>query len=58
MRSHRNIRHIKALFKKHYPIPQLYWVGLGLYLTRYGTVFFLKWITQALTPRQKKPQRS
>jgi GT2 family glycosyltransferase len=38
-RSHRNLRDITALFRKHYPIRQLYMVGVLLYLSRYMLVY-------------------
>lgn len=42
IRSHRNIKDVKALFKRHYPINGLYWIGVTLYLTRYIVVYTLK----------------
>lgn len=43
-RSHRNIAHVSALFKKHYPIKKIYFLGLFLYTFRYFMVFFIgKW---------------
>ena len=41
-RSHRNIKHISALFRKHYPIPSLYFIGVGLFVTRYIGVYLFK----------------
>jgi GT2 family glycosyltransferase len=38
-RSHRNIRDLAALFKLHYPIPSLYFVGVALNLIRYGSLY-------------------
>lgn len=34
-RSHRNLRDITALFKKHYPIAGLHYVGVALHVGRY-----------------------
>lgn len=39
--SHRNIRDQMKLFKKHYPIPGLYPVGVLLNLLRYMVVYFI-----------------
>lgn len=41
-RSHRNVVHVSALFKKHYPIKKLYLVGVFLCSARYLMVFFMK----------------
>lgn len=41
IRSHRNIKHVKALFKKHYPIPGMYLLGVALYLGRYCFVYLI-----------------
>ncbi len=38
-RSHRNFHDITALFKRHYPIRQLYWIGAALNLVRYFSIF-------------------
>lgn len=42
IRSHRNIVHVVALFKKHYPVKFLYMVGVSLYIFRYFCVYVLK----------------
>jgi len=34
-RSHRDIQQLSPLFKKHYPIPRCYFIGLGLNILRY-----------------------
>lgn len=41
-RSHRNIQDVIALFRKHYPIPRLYLLGVALYLGRYFAVYLVK----------------
>jgi GT2 family glycosyltransferase len=41
IRSHRNIKHVKALFKKHYPVPGMYLLGVALYLGRYCFVYLI-----------------
>ena len=41
IRSHRNIRHVRALFKKHYPIPRLYFIGVWLFGARYVLMYLL-----------------
>lgn len=38
-RSHRNLRDLTMLFKKHYPIKGLYFMGIFLYVTRYFLVY-------------------
>lgn len=42
IRSHRNIFHVKALFKKHYPISHLYIIGVVLYLGRYTGIYLIQ----------------
>jgi GT2 family glycosyltransferase len=42
IRSHRNIKHVKTLFRKHYPIPGMYLLGVALYLGRYCFVYLIK----------------
>lgn len=34
-RSHRNLHDLSMLFRLHYPLPGLWWVGVGLNLARY-----------------------
>ena len=41
-RSHRNITHLRVLFKKHYPVRFFYPVGLWLSILRYFTVYIVK----------------
>jgi GT2 family glycosyltransferase len=41
IRSHRNIKHVKTLFRKHYPIPGMYLLGVALYLGRYCFVYLI-----------------
>lgn len=41
-RSHRNLRDVTALFRKHYPIPGLYPLGVLLYTGRYLLVYLIK----------------
>ncbi len=41
-RSHRNIRDVAALFRKHYPIPGLHPLGVALYTGRYLLVYLVK----------------
>jgi len=38
-RSHRNLTHLAVLFRKHYPIPGLHWVGVSLNLARYLAIY-------------------
>ena len=41
-RSHRNVRDVAALFRKHYPIRPLYPLGVALYLGRYLAIYLVK----------------
>ncbi len=41
-RSHRNIRDLAGLFRLHYPIKRLYWIGVGLNLARHTARFLLQ----------------
>lgn len=40
--SHRNLHDVITLFKAHYPIPYLYYLGVAFCLGRYLLVFWLK----------------
>lgn len=42
IRSHRNLRDITELFRKHYPIPHLYLLGVALCTGRYAAMYLLK----------------
>lgn len=42
IRSHRNLRHVNALFRKHYPVPGLYPLGVLLYTGRYLLVYLTR----------------
>lgn len=42
IRSHRNIKHVKTLFRKHYPVPGMFLLGVALYLGRYCFVYLIK----------------
>ena len=42
-RSHRNLKDLKAFFKKYYPIPGLYLLGVGMNLARYILLYL--WVT-------------
>ncbi len=39
MRSHRSVGQVSQLFRKHYPIKQLYVIGVVLYVARYIAVY-------------------
>lgn len=41
-RSHRNLAYQREIFRKHFPIPGLYLVGVGLFLVRFLLVFLGK----------------
>lgn len=51
IRSHRNLKDVSALFRKHYPIPHCYGVGVALYLARYCLVYLVKRTLYLLMPR-------
>lgn len=53
-RSHRNLRDVAALFRKHYPIPWLYPVGVALYTGRYLVVYLVKRGGYLLALRRRK----
>jgi GT2 family glycosyltransferase len=40
-RSHRNILDLAALFRRHYPVPGLYWIGVALNVARYSLTYAL-----------------
>lgn len=42
IRSHRNLRDVNRLFRKHYPIPYLYPIGVALFFSRYVMVYWIK----------------
>lgn len=39
VRSHRSIGHVSSLFKRYYPIPQLYMLGVFLFVSRYALAY-------------------
>lgn len=41
VRSHRNLRDITVLFRKHYPIPKMHYVGIALHTLRYVLVYII-----------------
>ncbi len=50
-RSHRNLRDLNTLFKKHYPIKGLHHVGVALNLMRYFVIYICKRISCLLFAR-------
>lgn len=42
VRSHRNIPHMKELFRRHYPVRHLHLVGVALYAIRYLVVYVFR----------------
>lgn len=56
-RSHRNIKDLAAFFRKHYPVPGLHWLGVGLNLLRYAATYALRRLLglakNSLRPRRK-----
>jgi hypothetical protein len=53
-RSHRNLRDVTALFRKHYPIPGLSALGVALYTGRYLLVYLLKRAALRLPTRHRE----
>ena len=51
-RSHRNIHDLRNLFKKHYPIKNLYMLGVGLNFLRYAITYIWKRLSAALRPKR------
>ena len=41
-RSHKNVKYLTALFKKHYPFNKLYFLGVVFNLARYFSIFLIK----------------
>ncbi len=41
-RSHRNLHDLTVLFRQHYPLPGLHYVGVALYLARYLATYLWK----------------
>jgi GT2 family glycosyltransferase len=54
-RSHRRFAYIHAIFRKHYPIPPLYYVGIGLYYIRYLAVYLRQRLQATLGQFAKQP---
>ncbi len=54
IRSHRNLRDVAALFRKHYPIPSLYPLGVALYTGRYVAVYLIKRTLFLLAGKRKQ----
>lgn len=54
IRSHRNMRDVTALFRKHYPIPSLYPLGVALYTGRYLAVYLIKRTLFLLAGKRKR----
>ena len=50
-RSHRNLKDLSALFKKHYPIKGLYLVGVVLNMLRYFATYLYKRLAYLLYGR-------
>lgn len=42
IRSHRNLAHLKELFKRHYPYRQVYMLGVVLYTGRYFAMYLIQ----------------
>lgn len=42
IRSHRNLKDVTSLFRKHYPVPHCYHIGVVLYIGRYCLVYACK----------------
>lgn len=48
-RSHRNLTDLRALFRKHHPVPGLYWTGVFLSTARYVTFYALRRTLRLIT---------
>jgi GT2 family glycosyltransferase len=53
IRSHRNLRYITILFRKHYPVPGFYPFGVALYTFRYFLVYLFKRAGYLFSQRQQ-----
>lgn len=53
-RSHRNLRDLSTLFRLHYPIPGLWWIGVGLNLLRYAAVYVAARVARLFAPAGRK----
>lgn len=42
VRSHHNLRDVGELFRRHYPVPGLGWLGAWLYTGRYALLYLLR----------------
>jgi hypothetical protein len=49
-RSHRNVKDVTELFRRHYPLKGLYMLGAALYTGRYVVMYVLRRIRVLLTP--------
>lgn len=56
IRSHRNLRDVTALFRKHYPIGHLHLLGVALYTGRYVVVYLLKRGAFLLSGKRRKSE--
>lgn len=50
-RSHRNLTDVVSLFRKHYPVRRLYWLGASLYILRYVLIYMLSRLAYLLRRR-------
>ena len=48
-RSHRNVRDVTELFRRHYPLKRLYMLGAALYTGRYVAMYLIRRIRVLLT---------
>ena len=51
--SHRNLHDLATLFRLHYPIPGLWWAGVGLNLARYILIYLIARSLHLLAAREK-----
>lgn len=42
VRSHQNLRDVTTLFRRHYPVPGFWWIGVCLYTGRYTLLYALR----------------
>jgi len=57
VRSHRNLVHVLELFKRHYPVKQLYLIGVMLYIGRYFVIYMMKRTISILFHHRKKTEK-
>jgi len=57
-RSHRNLRDLTALFRNHYPVPFLYWLGVLLNTARYSVLYLSHRLFRLIIEKRAKARSS